>query len=266
MGSKSAKTELSSSYSRCEQYFIVKSDYRYENKHHAGTAETTVYTEIQTPNTNANGLVSVEIGGKIGFSSIDWANGPYFIKTETDPSGGTDYSISSVTQLLSVPYALYAKTAGSSIPGPKGDTGEQGEAGKDGINGIDGKSAYQTWLDAGNMGSETEFIASLKGTKGEKGEPGTPGDKGDAGTGLTNRGEWVSGSIYKSGEYTFAASASNAAINSMWIYQGNGTTTSTISPALDSENWVEFTAPSGPKGDTGAQDRKELKETKVNKV
>ena len=78
---------------------------------------TAVYVETQTPTTNANGLVSVEIGaGTVvsgTFNTIDWANGPYFIKTETDPTGGTSYTITSTSQLLSVPYALHAKTAES---------------------------------------------------------------------------------------------------------------------------------------------------------
>ena len=74
---------------------------------------TAVYTETQTPTTNANGLVSVEIGSETGFDAIDWANGPYFIKTETDPSGGASYSITGTSQLMSVPYALHAKTADS---------------------------------------------------------------------------------------------------------------------------------------------------------
>lgn len=74
---------------------------------------TVVYTETQTPSTNANGLVSIEIGGGTGFNTIDWSNSPYFIKTETDPTGGTSYSIIGTSQLLSVPYALYAKTVAS---------------------------------------------------------------------------------------------------------------------------------------------------------
>ena len=76
-----------------------------------------VYVETQTPTTNANGLASIEIGGGTvvtgNFSTIDWANGTYFVKTETDPAGGTNYSITGTSQLLSVPYALYAKSAGS---------------------------------------------------------------------------------------------------------------------------------------------------------
>jgi uncharacterized protein (TIGR02145 family) len=78
-----------------------------------------VYIETQTPTTNANGLVSIEIGeGSIiygTFSSIDWGNNIYFIKTETDPTGGTTYTITGTSQLLSVPYALHANTVDSYI-------------------------------------------------------------------------------------------------------------------------------------------------------
>ena len=74
---------------------------------------TIVYTETQTPTTNANGLVSIEIGGGAGFNTIDWTAGPYFIETKTDPTGGTTYTITGTSQLLSVPYALHAKTAES---------------------------------------------------------------------------------------------------------------------------------------------------------
>jgi uncharacterized protein (TIGR02145 family) len=71
-----------------------------------------VYEETQTPTTNANGLASIEIGGGAvvsgNFSSINWANGPFFCKTETDPTGGGNYTITATSQLLSVPYALFS--------------------------------------------------------------------------------------------------------------------------------------------------------------
>jgi len=77
-----------------------------------GSADgTPVYTETQTPTTNVNGLVSIEIGGQEGFDQIDWPVDTYFIKTEIDPTGGTSYTIIGTSQLLSVPYALHAKTS-----------------------------------------------------------------------------------------------------------------------------------------------------------
>jgi len=82
---------------------------------------TAVYVETQTPTTNANGLATLEIGGGTvvsgNFVKINWANGPYFIKTETDPTGGTSYTITGTSQLLSVPYALYAANAGTASGG-----------------------------------------------------------------------------------------------------------------------------------------------------
>src|SRR5690554_155349 len=86
---------------------------------------TAVYVEIQSPTTNANGLISIKIGdGTVqsgDFTNIEWANGPYFIKTETDPAGGTDYTITGTSQLLSVPYALHAKTADNGITTAQAD-------------------------------------------------------------------------------------------------------------------------------------------------
>lgn len=85
-----------------------------------------VYIETHTPTTNINGLATVEIGGGNvvagSFSGINWANGPYYIKIETDPAGGTVYTISGTSQLLSVPYALYA---GNSFSGNYNDLTNQ---------------------------------------------------------------------------------------------------------------------------------------------
>jgi len=78
---------------------------------------TVVYTETQSLLSNAHGLTSTEIGaGTVvlgDFSTIDWATGPYFLQIETDPTGGTNYTVSGTNQLLSVPYALHSKTADS---------------------------------------------------------------------------------------------------------------------------------------------------------
>jgi hypothetical protein len=76
-----------------------------------------VYVETQLPISNQNGLVSIEVGtGNVvsgNFSTIDWSAGECMIKTEVDPMGGTNYTISTTSQLLSVPFALHSKTTKS---------------------------------------------------------------------------------------------------------------------------------------------------------
>lgn len=84
-----------------------------------------VYVETHTAVTNANGLLTIEIGGGTAqqgiFADVDWSEGPYFLKTEIDPDGGTNYSITSTQLLLSVPYALYAKESGNGFSGDYND-------------------------------------------------------------------------------------------------------------------------------------------------
>ena len=84
-----------------------------------------VYVETQMPSTNANGLITLNIGdGNVVFGSfdgMDWSAGSFFLKTEIDPNGGNDYSVTSIQQLMSVPYALYAKEAGNGFSGDYND-------------------------------------------------------------------------------------------------------------------------------------------------
>jgi uncharacterized protein (TIGR02145 family) len=93
---------------------------------------TPVYVETQSPIANANGLVTIEIGGGTSvngtFVGIDWSTGIYFVKTETDPTGGTSYSITGINQILSVPFSMYAKKAATAEDGVK-ITGDQSIAG-----------------------------------------------------------------------------------------------------------------------------------------
>jgi hypothetical protein len=81
-----------------------------------------VYVETHSATTNANGLMTIEVGAgspALGtFASVDWSDGPFFLKSEVDPAGGNNYSITGMQQLLSVPYALYA---GNTTGGFSGD-------------------------------------------------------------------------------------------------------------------------------------------------
>lgn len=81
---------------------------------------TSVYQETFAPSTNAYGIVNLEIGnGTVvsgDFTTIDWANGPYFMETAVDLTSGTSYAVMGTSQLMSVPYALHAKTSGNGLP------------------------------------------------------------------------------------------------------------------------------------------------------
>lgn len=76
-----------------------------------------VFSETYNVFTNSLGLINLSIGtgstvyGSI--ESIDWGNGPYFLRIDVDPEGGNNFEFLGLSQLLSVPYALYAETAGN---------------------------------------------------------------------------------------------------------------------------------------------------------
>lgn len=84
-----------------------------------GLTGFSVYTETHQVTTDANGMVNLEIGrGSIvsgSFKGIAWNNDSYYLKVEVDASGGTNYTDVGTTQLLSVPYALYAKYAETTL-------------------------------------------------------------------------------------------------------------------------------------------------------
>ena len=122
-----------------------------------------VYSEEHAQTTNGFGLVNLEIGNGTNptgiFSAIDWASGPYFIKIELDATGGNSFVEMGVTQLLSVPFALYAA---SGTPGPQGPQGEQGTPGQDGQDGLNGQDGQN----------------GINGQDGAQGPQGLPGING----------------------------------------------------------------------------------------
>jgi uncharacterized protein (TIGR02145 family) len=160
-----------------------------------------VFSEIHSPTTNSNGLFSIQVGsGSIlsgNIDAINWASGPYFIQSETDPNGGNSYTIVILSQLMSVPYALYAENSGSSIPGPQGVQGPQGlqgvqgpigEIGPQGFTGPTGAAGPQ-----GEQGAQGPIGLTgptgpqgLQGTQGPIGLTGPQGEQGAQGPiGLT---------------------------------------------------------------------------------
>jgi hypothetical protein len=128
---------------------------------------TTVYSETHTATTNTNGLASLEIGTGViisgTFAGINWGTGPYFIKTETDPTGGTSYTITGTSQLMSVPYALYAENAPAGPTGATGPSGTIGATGATGLTGATGPTGAVGATGATGVGGFVHYIGELYG-------------------------------------------------------------------------------------------------------
>jgi uncharacterized protein (TIGR02145 family) len=89
------------------------------------TTGTAVYSEVHSTLTNAQGLLSIQVGNGSNIlgniNSINWSSGLFYIKSEIDIDGGTNYTIQTNQQLISVPYALYSNDVPSSVSA-SGDT------------------------------------------------------------------------------------------------------------------------------------------------
>jgi hypothetical protein len=119
-----------------------------------------VFVEDQSVQTNNFGLANLLVGSGSPITgtldAVDWAAGPYFLQIELDINDGQGLQDMGLSPMTSVPYALHALT--SEEAGPQGEPGEQGIQGD---AGQDGLSAYEVWIDLGNVGTEQDFIDSL---------------------------------------------------------------------------------------------------------
>jgi hypothetical protein len=161
----------------------------------SSAAGTIVYQERQTVTTNAYGLYHVAIGGGTvitgTMSGVNWAAGEKYIQVELDPAGGSAYTDLGASQLLSVPYAMYAAsgTPGATGPagpaGPTGLTGATGPAGPAGPTGATGPIG-PTGLTGATGATGATGPAGPTGLTGAAGVAGPAGPTGPTGaTGLT---------------------------------------------------------------------------------
>lgn len=128
---------------------------------------TPVYEEYHDLTTNQFGLFNTRIGdgtpnqGDL-IESIDWATGIFNLEVFLDDDGGNNsYNSMGTSQLVSVPYALYAETSGTPGPtGPQGPQGPQGPAGNNGAQGPAGPAGPtgpQGLLSSGTAAGNTTY-------------------------------------------------------------------------------------------------------------
>ena len=147
-----------------------------------------VYSESQTVVTNQFGLFTLQVGnGTVlsgNFANIAWGNGAKYIKTEIDPTGGASYTVAGTSQLISVPYALYAGQSGGGTTGPQGNVGPTGPTGV-GVAGPTGPTGVGLQGPTGPGGGATGPQGQV-GPQGPTGPTGGVGANGNTGpTGFT---------------------------------------------------------------------------------
>ena len=187
-------------------------------------AGTLVYQETHAVSANANGLVSLVIGeGTVtagSFSNIDWANGPYFVTSETDIDNDDTYDITGSSELLSVPYALFAANGGT--PGPQGPEGPQGPQ--------------------GNTGPQ--------GPQGIQGPQGPSGEDGEDGTGVT-----ILGSFNNVSQLPATGSPGDSYLidGDLYVWSATSNSWENVGTIQGPQGNTGAQGPQGPQGNTGPQ-------------
>jgi len=161
--------------------------------HNTSAAGIVVYKETHVAATNTLGLFTVLIGQgtpTVGtFATINWGTGTKFLQVELDPSGGSVFTDMGTTQLMSVPYALYAEKA--NVPGLPGPTGQQGATGNTGPTGPQG----------------------IQGATGSNGNTGATGPQGIQGTTGPSGSANISGTLNRIIKFTGTSSGGNSQIS-----------------------------------------------------
>ena len=167
-----------------------------------------VYEESHAVTTNAFGLFNVVIGqgtqiSPTAFNTISWGTGSYFLKVEID--GGTGFTNMGTTQLLSVPYALFAQNSANGPTGLQGPTGAigatgpvstvAGPTGPAGINGLNGATGLIGPTGAASTVAGPTGPAGINGLNGVTGATGPTGAAGPIGGFTHYLGEAFNGGI-----------------------------------------------------------------------
>jgi len=199
---------------------------------HDGTAGgNVVFQEQDQDTTNQFGLINVQIGSSGNLGTVNWGDAPKYLQVGIDPTGGTTFTDMGTTQLLSVPYALFAANSAAGPPGPTGTTGATGTIGVTGLTGPSGIGATGPTGPTGPTG--------VTGGIGLTGPSGSGATGATGPTGATGSGGGATGPSGPSG-----ANGSAGPTGPTGLTGANGTpgTAGTTGPA----------GPAGPTGLTGA--------------
>jgi len=150
--------------------------------HDLTPAGTVVFQETNTAVTNQFGLITQIIGGTGNLAAVSWGSGAKYLQVEIDVNGGSNFTDMGTSQLISVPYALFAANSGGGSTGATGAVGPQGPQGLPGATGPQGPAGS-----AGPQGvpgaTGADGATGATGADGATGATGTAGATGGTGAG-----------------------------------------------------------------------------------
>jgi hypothetical protein len=236
--------------------------------HDQTASGVTLFSETQSATTNQFGLITLQIGlVSNNLNIVDWSTGPKYLQVQVQINNTGSYIDMGTSQLISVPYALYAA---NSAPGPQGPSGAPGAPGATGATGPLGPAGPTGVGVQGNTGATGATgatgptgvgVAGATGSQGPTGATGATGAQGDTGptgvgaagpqgaTGPTGAGGGATGPTGPTGPTGANGDTGSQGVGiSSVTDNGNGTAT----VLLTNGNSSIITLPAGPAGVTGA--------------
>lgn len=209
-----------------------------------GPSGSVGYSERHEVTTTDLGVFDLHIGNGVSLSgdinTLDWGTDSYFLKIDIDPAGGTSYINLGSSQLLSVPYALYAKESGSGGGGNPTDELQ---------NLIyDPNTQTLTLTDGNSVTLQGGGGVGPQGPQGEQGPAGPQGDQGPAGpqgpAGQDGTGISLQGTVATVGDLPVSGNDDG----DLYIVSADGN-----AYAWDGTMWNNVGAIQGPAGPQGPQ-------------
>lgn len=229
--------------------------------HDGSDTGPSVFTETQSTTANQFGLVNVKVGAVGSLSGVNWGNGSKFLEVEVELNNSGTFNSMGNSQLLSVPYALYAANSNAGATGAQGPTGPQGDAGATGLQGDAGPTG-PTGPDGnpGATGAEGPIGPTGAGVTGPQGDVGATGAEGPTGP-IGNTGPagdqgptGLQGNTGAQGDAgpTGPTGAGGGATGATGETGATGPTGNTGPQGLTGPTGAGNTGPTGPQGATGA--------------
>ena len=172
--------------------------------HDLTAAGTVVFQELQHDTANQFGLINTEIGLTASLTSVNWGTGAKYLQIETDVNNTGTFTDMGVSQLLSVPYALFSANGTTGPQGPVGPQGPQGPTGANGTNGVNGATGATGLQGPTGANGPTGVNGATgatgsNGTNGINGATGATGLQGPTGANGTNGVNGVTGATGANG-------------------------------------------------------------------